>query len=66
MNPNRIAVYLTAAAALITGVLAVWGELDWTSLVGILGSLGALLGVVVKWLTGWQQYEERRADGREP
>jgi hypothetical protein len=55
--PNRVVVYLTALAALAGAVAAVWGDLDWTTTVGVIASLGTLLGVVVKWLDGWQKYE---------
>lgn len=60
--PNRVVVYLTGLASLATAIAAVWGGLDWTSTVGIVGSLGVLLGVVVKWLDGWQKHEAREAD----
>ena len=55
--PNRIAVYIVAAGALATAVGGVVADLDFTSVAAVLGSLAVLAGVVAKWLTGWQQYE---------
>lgn len=55
--PNRVVVYLTAAAALAAALTTVWGDLDWTSTAGIITALATVLGVVVKWLDGWQKYE---------
>lgn len=55
--PNRVVTYLTALAALAAAVAAVWGDLDWTGTAGVIAALGTLLGVVVKWLEGWQRYE---------
>lgn len=61
--PNRIAVYLTAAAALVAGLLPLVGNLDWQSTAGVLAGLGAILGVVVKWLDGWSKYERGEGPG---
>ena len=55
--PNRIAVYIVAAGALATAVGGVVADLDFSSVAAVLGSLAVLAGVVAKWLTGWQQYE---------
>lgn len=57
--PNRIAVYLTAAAALLAGLLPLVGNLDWQSTAGVIAGLIAILGVAIKWLDGWQKYEQR-------
>jgi hypothetical protein len=57
MTPNRIAVYLTAIAALLGGLAPAVANLDLTSTIGIVAGLGTLLGVVYKWLEGWQKYE---------
>lgn len=62
LAPNRVVVYLTGLAALATAVAAVWGDLDWTSTAGVAAALVTLLGVVVKWLDGWQKYEARDHD----
>lgn len=57
--PNRIALYLTSVAALLAGLAPAVADLDTASTVGILGGVVALVGVVRKWLEGWQAYEER-------
>lgn len=65
MKPNRIAVYLTALSGLSAAVAVPVANLDTSSTVGVLGGLVAILGVAVKWLDGWQKYEDRRAHGLE-
>jgi hypothetical protein len=60
INPNRIAVYLTAAAALCTAVAVPVAQLDTTSTIGVVGSLAAIVAVVDRWLKGWQQYETQQ------
>lgn len=57
LAPNRIAVYLTALAALAGAIAPVLGDMDWTSTAGIIAALLALVTVVSKWLDGWQAYE---------
>lgn len=59
--PNRIAVYLTALAALAGGLAPVVANLDLTSTIGISAGLVAITAVVYKWLEGWQHYESRTA-----
>lgn len=59
MSPNRIAVYLTALAALAAALAPVLADLDTASTAGIIAGLAALAGVVVTWLRGWQRYEDR-------
>lgn len=59
--PNRIAVYLTALAALAGGLAPVVGNLDLTSTIGIAAGLATIATVVHKWLEGWQHYESRTA-----
>jgi hypothetical protein len=58
MAPNRVVIYLTLAVALVAGLVPVVGDLDLTSTAGILAGLGAVLAVVLKWLTGWQNIEK--------
>jgi hypothetical protein len=53
MLPNRIAVYLTSVAALLTAVAPVVANLDLTSTIGLVGGLGAVALVVKQWLAGW-------------
>lgn len=61
MLPNRIALYLTTAAGLLTALAPVVADLDITSTVGLIGGVGSITLVVRKWLEGWQHYEERTA-----
>lgn len=58
MTPNRRAVYITAALALLGGLAPVVGNLDLASTAGIIASIGVIGAVVVKWLEGWQTYEK--------
>ncbi len=64
MSPNRIAVYLTAAASLLTAIVPIVADLDLSSTVAILGSLAALVVVVQRFLIGWQQYEAAGYQGQ--
>lgn len=59
LSPNRVAVILTAGAALLSALAPIVADLDITNTVQILGSLAAAVTVVHKWLDGWQQYEHR-------
>lgn len=59
--PNRIAVYLTAVAALAAALAPIIGELDISSTAGVVAGLAALTSVVNKWLSGWQSYEDTQA-----
>ena len=59
--PNRIALYLTAAAGLLGALAPVVADLDIESVAGIAAGLAAIAAVVYKWLDGWQKYEERTA-----
>lgn len=61
MLPNRIAVWLTAGAALAAALAPVVGNLDWTSTAGVVAGISAITAVVYKWLDGWQKHEERQA-----
>lgn len=61
MAPNRIAVYVTAVAALLGALAPAVANLDLTSTVGVIGGLATLLAVVRKWLDGWQAHEHRQA-----
>lgn len=62
MTPNRIAVYLTSLAALLGGLAPAVADLDLSSTIGILGGVAAIVGVVRKWLDGWQAHEYAVAD----
>lgn len=61
MPTNRVVALATAILALALGVLPVIADMDWTSTAGIIAGLIAVLGVVAKWLEGWQRHEEREA-----
>lgn len=61
INVNRVVAVSVSVLALILGVLPVIANFDWTSTAGILGSLGVVLGIVYKWLDGWQKHEEQIA-----
>lgn len=60
--PNRVAVWLTSLAALSGALAPAVADLDLSSTVGIIGGLAVLLGVVRKWLDGWQAYEKAQTD----
>ncbi len=57
--PNRVAVYLTAIAGLLTALAPAVANLDTQSTVGLVGGFAAVAGVVHKWLDGYAKYEER-------
>lgn len=57
--PNRIAVYLTAAASLLGGLAPAVADLDLASTAGVAAGIVAIATVVSKWLDGWQQHEAR-------
>jgi len=57
LSANRIAIYVTALAGLVTALLPVVTDLGLTEVAGILGGLLAVTAVVSKFLDGWQQYE---------
>jgi hypothetical protein len=56
--PNRIAVYLVAAASLLTALAPAVADLDPTSTASLVAGLVGLVLIATKWLTGWQQHEE--------
>jgi hypothetical protein len=57
LAPNRIAVYLVALSALATALIVPLTDVGLAGAASILGSVAVFAGVVVKWLTGWQNYE---------
>lgn len=59
MSLNRIVILVGSLFALAAGLLPVVANLDWTSTAGVLVSLGAVASFIVKWLDGWQKFEER-------
>lgn len=56
--PNRLAVYLTIVAGLLTAIAPLVADLDTTSTATLLGGLAAIVIAVVKWLSGWQATEK--------
>lgn len=62
MSVNRIVIVVTAVLSLAVGLLPAIANLDWTSTAGILTSLGAVAGLVLKWLDGWQKHELTEAN----
>lgn len=63
MKPNRIAVYAGAAGGLLTALAPVAANLSITDTAGLVGGMAAIAAVLVKWLDGWQKYEQ---DVRDP
>lgn len=61
MLPNRIAVYMTSVAGLLTALAPVIANLDLTSTFGLVGGFVGAALVVKQWLDGWAKYEERTA-----
>ena len=55
--PNRMAVYLTGAIALLAGLLPLVGNLDWESTAGVIAGLTAIAAVVREWLVNWGKWE---------
>ena len=55
--PNRLAVYLTGAIALLAGILPLIGNLDWESTAGVIAGLSAIAVVVREWLVNWGKWE---------
>ena len=63
LNTGRIVTYLGAGAALLAALAPAVANLDLTSTAGLGAGVIALAGVVIKWLDGWQKYEQ---DVRDP
>ena len=59
MTPNRIVVALLFIFGLGAAVLPVAANMDWQSVAGVLGGLGAICAAGVTWLRGWQAHEQR-------
>ena len=55
--PNRLAVYLTGAIALLAGILPLIGNLDWESTAGVIAGLSAIAVVVREWLVNWGKWD---------
>ena len=55
--PNRLAVYLTGAIALLAGLAPLIGNLDWESTAGVVAGLLAISAIVREWLINWGKWE---------
>jgi putative exporter of polyketide antibiotics len=60
MPANRIVALTSAVIVLLLGLLPVVADADWTTTAGVIAAIVGLLGVVLKWLDGWQKWEERQ------
>jgi|AntDryMetagUQ889_1029465.scaffolds.fasta_scaffold09750_3 hypothetical protein len=61
MKPNRIAVYVTAAASLLAALAPVVADLDLSDAGAIVAGLLAVVVVVNRWLIRWQAHERKPA-----
>ena len=61
MNTNRIVAVAAALISLALAVLPVVANMDWKSTAGVIAGIIAVLGIVQKWLEGWQMHEDRVA-----
>lgn len=62
MPANRKVALLGAAVSLALALAPVVADLDWTSTAGVLAGVVAVLGIVNRWLVGWQAHEARSVD----
>lgn len=62
VNTGRIAAILGGVAGIAAALAPVVANLDVTSTVGVVGGIGAVAAVVIKWLDGWQKYEQDLRD----
>lgn len=60
MYTNRVVAVAAALISLALGVLPVVANFDWTSTAGVIAGIIAVLGIVQKWLEGWQAHEARQ------
>jgi cytochrome c oxidase assembly factor CtaG len=61
LRPNRVAVYMTSAAGLLTAAAPIVADLDTSDVVGMASGLAAIVAVVDRFLRGWQRHEDREA-----
>lgn len=61
MQPNRIVAVIAALISLALALLPVIANFDATSTAGVIAGILAILGIVQKWLEGWQKHEAREA-----
>ena len=60
-EPNRVVAGATAVLGLVAALAPVVADLDWTSTLGVIAGVGVVAAAAVKWLDGWQKFEERTA-----
>lgn len=60
MYLNRVVAVVSVLISLALAVLPVVANFDWTSTAGVIAGIVAVLGVVSKWLEGWQAHEARQ------
>jgi hypothetical protein len=58
--PNRIAVYLLIITGVAGAVVPVLENFDTQSIIGWVAGIGAIAGAILKWLDGWQKFEDRQ------
>jgi hypothetical protein len=56
--PNRLALYIGGAVALLGALAPIISDADWESTAGIIAAIGAVTALVWKFLAGWQAYEQ--------
>lgn len=63
LNTGRIAAGMGAIAGLLAALAPIVANLDTTSTLGVVGGAAVIVTAIVKWLDGWQKYEQ---DVRDP
>jgi hypothetical protein len=63
MTPDKVAVFLVSLAGLLTALAPAVADLDLNSTIGVVGGFLGIVGIVRKWLEGWQMFEERTQMG---
>lgn len=58
--PNRIAVYLLIITGVAGAIVPVLESFDTQSIIGWVAGIGAIAGAILKWLDGWQKFEDRQ------
>lgn len=61
MYTNRVVAVAAALISLALAVLPVVANFDWTSTAGVIAGIVAVLGIVDRWLQGWQAHEARQS-----
>lgn len=65
VNPNRMAIYLTALAGLATAIAPAVAGMDTSSTAGVIAGFLGIAATVDRFLKGWQAHEARVARGFE-